>query len=216
MNALRWTLAVVVVLAGIGFGIFFVLANNFRRSFGASENNLLIGIIPVLLALVIAWWLVRTPHPPVTTATLTYPVLLVNEDKIAEVCLSAEELTLRPENQDHVIEQKFHIVDAAGGRFRIANYRTAEPRPSSLNRVFNATFYSVKSFKVAFDLRPDGTLSREAVLAQLRDREWTLPAAAATLPFAELFIAYRADRYREYGTARDRMPVAAPKEKSNL
>ena len=173
MNALRWILPVIVVLAGI------------------------------------AWWLVRTPRPPVTTATLAYPVLLVDEGKIAEVCLNAGELTLRPENQDHVIEQNFHIVDAEGNRFRIENYRMAEPRPSTLSRVFHATIYSVKRFKVAFDLRPDGTLSREAVLAQLRDREWTLPAASATLPFAELFVAYRADRYREYGITRDQMPDAA-------
>lgn len=213
MNTLRWIMAGCVVVGGIGFGIFFVLANNFRRSFGASENNLLIGVIPVLLALGLAWWLARTPPPPVTTATLAYPVLLVEDNKISEVCLNAEELTLRPENQDYAIEQKFHIVDADGRRFRIQNYRLAEKKPSTLRRIVNATIYSTLRFKVAFDLRPDGTLSRPEVILQLRDREWQLPSA--TMPLADLFVAYRADRFREFGNARDRMPHAAPNQKTN-
>lgn len=174
--------------------------------------NTLRWLLPVIVVVLagIAWWLIHTSRPPATTATLAYPVLLVDEGKIAEVCLNAVELTLRPENQDHLIEENFHIVDADGNRFRIQNYRMDEPRPSTLSRVFNASVYSVKRFKVAFDLRPDGKLSRDSVLAQLRDREWTLPAASVTLPFAELFVAYRADRYREYGNKRDQMPDVTP------
>lgn len=206
MNLLRWLLAIGVVLAGIGFGLFVVFANHFRRSFGASENNLWIGLIPVVLALLIGWWLVRKPSPPLQPAALNYPVLLVEEGKIIEVCLNVEELTLRPENQDHIIEQRFHIVDATGARFRIANYRVTQPKPSTLSRVFNGTVFHVNRFKVAFDLRPDGKLAREAVLAQLRDREWILPAASATASLADIYVAYRADRYREYGQARDQMP----------
>jgi hypothetical protein len=55
---------------------------------------------------------------------------------------------------------------------------------------------------------------REAVLAQLRDREWTLPASSATAPLAELYTAYRADRYREYGQRRDQIPDVTPKPRS--
>ena len=167
-------------------------------------NNLLIAVVPFLLALGVAWWLVR--NPLIEPAALAYPVLLVDEDKIAEVCLSVDELTLRPENQDYVIEQNFHIVDANGARYRIENYRLAEKKPSTLRRVFNASVYNVMHFKVAFELRPEGRRAREAVLAQLRDREWEMPAAAATAPLGELFVAYRADRWREYGNSRDRMP----------
>ena len=206
MNLLRWLLAIGVVLAGIGFVVFVVFANNFRRSFGASENNLLIAVIPVVFALGLAWWLVRKPAPPLKPGALAYPVLLIDEGQISEVCLTVDELTLRPENQDHVIEQRFHIVDATGARFRIANYCVAEKKPSTLSRVLNATVYDIKRFRVAFDLRPDGKLTRAAVLAQLRDREWTLPTSSATAPLAELFVAYRADRYREYGQRRDQMP----------
>jgi hypothetical protein len=214
MNLLRWLLAIDVVLAGIGFGLFVVFANHFRHSFGASENKLWIGVIPVVLASLIGWWIVRKPSPPLQPAALTYPVLLVEEDKIIEVCLNVEELTLRPENQDYVIEERFHIVDATGARFRIANYRVAEKKPSTLSRVFNATVYNILRFRVAFDLRPDGKLTREAVLAQLRDREWAMPAASAMAPLAELFVAYRADRHREYGQRRDQIPDVTPKPRS--
>lgn len=206
MNTLRWLLAIGIVLAGIGFGAFVLLANNFRRSFGASENNLLIAAIPVILALAVAWWLVRKPAAPLPPDALPYPVLLVEEDKIVEVCLNVEELTLRPENQDHVIEQRFHIVDATGARFRIQNYHVIEPTPSTVSRVINATVFDVKRFKAAFDVRPDGTLTRDEVIVQLRDRDWAFPESAATAPLGDLYVAYRADRFREFGNARDHMP----------
>lgn len=206
MNALRWLLAIGIVLAGVAFGAFVLLANNFRRSFGASENNLLIAVIPVAVALLIAWWLVRPPAAPLPPSALSFPVLLVEENQIIEVCLNVDELTLRPENQDHIIEQRYRIVDATGARLRIENYRVAEKKPSTLSRVFNATVYNVQRFKVAFDLRREAVLPREEVLRLLRDRDWKFPANAATAPLGELFIAYRADRYREYGQARDQMP----------
>lgn len=206
MTALRWLLAIGIVLAGIGFGAFVLLANNFRRSLGASENNLLIAVIPVILSLAVAWWLVRKPAAPLRPEALSYPVLLAEPHKIIEVCLNVDELTLRPENHDHVIEQRFHIVDATGARFRIENYRVIQPKPSTLSRVFNATVYQVNRFKVAFDLRADGVLKRVEVISQLRDRDWKLPATANTTPLRELFVAYRADRYREFGQARDQMP----------
>jgi hypothetical protein len=175
MNILRWLLAIAIVVAGVGFGVF-------------------------------AWWLVRTHAAPLQPAALSYPVLLVEENHIIEICLNVDELTLRPENQDHIIEQRYRIVDASGARFRIQNYRLAEKRPSTLSRVFSATVYNILRFKVAFDLRRDGVVTRDAVMALLRDRDWKFPANAATAPLGELFAAYRADRFREYGQRRDQMP----------
>jgi hypothetical protein len=64
---------------------------------------------------------------------------------------------------------------------------------------------------VAFDLRRDGMLKREEVIAQLRDRDWQLPANWGTAPLEELFVAYRANRFREYSSARDRMPDETPR-----
>lgn len=158
-----------------------------------------------MLAL-LGWFFTRARGSTRTTATLAYPVLLVDTDKIAEVCLDAEELVLRPENQDYTIEQHFFIVDATGARYRIEHYRLAEKKPSTLSRIADASVYSVKRFRVAFDLRADGVLSREQVMAQLRDRAWALPAGADTAALGTLFVAYRVDRYKEYGNARDRMP----------
>lgn len=206
MNLLRWSLAIGIVLAGIGFGAFVLLANNFRRSFGASENSLLLAVIPVVVAFLLAWWLVRPPAPPLSPTALAYPVLLVEENQIIEVCLNVDELTLRPENQDHIIEQRLRIVDATGTRFRIENYRLAEEKPSTLNRVFSATVYNVLRFKVAFDLRQEAVLTREDGMGLLRDRDWPFPAQATTAPLGELFVAYRTERFREYGQSRDRMP----------
>ncbi|MFN0066197.1 MAG: hypothetical protein ACKVYV_01035 [Limisphaerales bacterium] len=55
--------------------------------------------------------------------------------------------------------------------------------------------------------RPDGMLTRDQVLAQLCDRDWKLPATTATTPtLGELFVTYRADRFREYGNRRNAMP----------
>jgi hypothetical protein len=47
MNTLRWTLGVISVLFGSGFVALFVVSNGFRRSFGASENNPLLVILPL-------------------------------------------------------------------------------------------------------------------------------------------------------------------------
>ncbi len=211
MTAARWILSATLVLLGVGYVVVFLLASNFRRSFGASPAGPLLLIVPLLILGALAWWI--SPRPwikpaIIQPAALNYPVLLVDGNKIDEVCLNADELTLRPENTDHVMEERFHVVDATGRRFRIQNYRSAESRPSPLRRYFNATFYNVMRFKVAFDLRLEQTLTREEVIAQLRDRDWTLPAATTSL--ADLFLAYRADRFREYGNSRDRMPEGQP------
>lgn len=207
MNTLRWALTVGVVLLAGGYVAFYFLAGNFRRSFGASEHNVLLLAVPLLIAGGLIWWIAPWSKALLAPEALAYPVLLVNEDKIAEVCLSAGELTLRPENTDHIIEQRFTVVDSGGRRHRIENFRHAEPRPSTFSRVVGASFYNNRSFRVAFDLRADQLLTRDQVLAQLRDREWTMPTTTATTPpLAELFVAYRADRFREYGISRDRMP----------
>src|SRR5262249_37834287 len=108
---------------------------------------------------------------------------------------------------DHIIEQRFRVIDSDGRQFRIENFRSAEARPSAISRVFSATIFNVKRFKVAFELRPIEKLSRDQLLAQLRDRDWTMPTGVgSSASFAELFRAYRADRYRTYGSARDQMP----------
>jgi hypothetical protein len=47
MNILRWILGTISVLFGGGFVALFVISNGFRRSFGASENNPLLVILPL-------------------------------------------------------------------------------------------------------------------------------------------------------------------------
>jgi hypothetical protein len=137
---------------------------------------------------------------------LAYPVLLVNDKSIAEVCLTPDELTLRPENTDHIIEQRFHVVDAQGHRYRIENFRSAEKRPSTLKRIFEANVFNVKRFRVAFELHRERALTREEVIAQLHDRAWLRTPDTTASSLAELYNAYRADRFREFGNARDHMP----------
>lgn len=134
--------------------------------------SILLGIVYLCLWLAFYWHAVwRSPHvAAITPDSLAYPVLLVDEARIAEVCLSADKLTLRPENPDHIIEQRFHVVDAQGRRCRIENFRHVEKRPSTLRRVFNATVFNVNRFRVAFDLRVERSLTREEVLAQVNDR----------------------------------------------
>ena len=137
---------------------------------------------------------------------LAYPVLLVDDKSIAEVCLTLEELTLRPENSDHIIEQRFHVVDAQGHRYRIESFRSAEKRPSTLKRIYEANVFNVKRFRVAFELRLERALTREDVIAQLHDRTWLRVPDTSSASLAELYSAYRADRFREFGNARDHMP----------
>ncbi len=48
--ALRWILGIVTALVGGGWLALVVLADGFRRSFGASENGPLIAIGPMLVA----------------------------------------------------------------------------------------------------------------------------------------------------------------------
>jgi hypothetical protein len=55
MTALRWTLGIILTLAGGGFMLLSVIAGNFRKSFGASDVNPLITILPVVgMALLLA------------------------------------------------------------------------------------------------------------------------------------------------------------------
>jgi hypothetical protein len=58
MNTLRWILGLTLVLVGGGYLALLVFSNGFRRSFGASENNQFLAILPlvalgVLLAAVV-------------------------------------------------------------------------------------------------------------------------------------------------------------------
>lgn len=168
-------------------------------------------ILSLLGVGLLAWWLAPWPaRKPslVQPSALAFPVLLVNEDKIAEVCLDHDELMLRPENTDHVIEQRFHVVAADGRRYAIVNFQQGQ-RPSILKRVGGASVFQSKVFRVSFELRPQPLLTRDEALAQLRDRPWPMPATTAATPtLAELFIAYRAERWREFGNRRDHMPDA--------
>jgi hypothetical protein len=48
MNTLRWTLGVIAVLFSGGFVILVLMANGFRKSFGASESGPLFIALPVI------------------------------------------------------------------------------------------------------------------------------------------------------------------------
>lgn len=63
MNAAKWIAAIVLVLASLGFAAFVILANNFRSSFGASQNSLLIAAIPVIASIAFAIWLLSGTKP---------------------------------------------------------------------------------------------------------------------------------------------------------
>ena len=64
MNTLRWILGIISVLFGGGFLALFAVSNGFRRSFGASENNPLLAILPIaaagLLFAALVWPLNKT------------------------------------------------------------------------------------------------------------------------------------------------------------
>jgi hypothetical protein len=53
MNTLRWILGTVSVLCGGGLLALFVVSNGFRRSFGASETNPLLVILPLAAMVVL-------------------------------------------------------------------------------------------------------------------------------------------------------------------
>ena len=154
------------------------------------------------VGLLFAWRLNRNSSRPISPEALAYPVLLIDEDRISEVCSNESELTTRPESHDHIIEQRFRVIDALGRLYRIENYRLAEPKPSTFSRVFSATVYSTLYFKTAFDLRPGRLLWRREVLTQLRDWDWEIPNSDAD--YLKLYLDYRADRYQQFGNYRDR------------
>lgn len=51
MNTLRWLLVVGTASAMIGFIALLIVADGFRRSFGASENGPLVAILPLIAML---------------------------------------------------------------------------------------------------------------------------------------------------------------------
>ena len=53
MNALRWILGIVILLLGGGYLFLFMISNGFRKSFGASENNPLLAILPLASVLIL-------------------------------------------------------------------------------------------------------------------------------------------------------------------
>lgn len=50
MNTLRWTLGLTTAFLGSGYLLLLVVSNSFRRSFGASDNNPLLAILPLTAA----------------------------------------------------------------------------------------------------------------------------------------------------------------------
>ncbi len=51
--ALRWTLGLIIVVLGGGFFVLTTVASGFRKSFGASELNPLLQIVPIAAMLVL-------------------------------------------------------------------------------------------------------------------------------------------------------------------
>ena len=49
MSGLRWTLFAVTAMLAAGFLALLVLADNFRRSFGASRNGPLVAVLPLVV-----------------------------------------------------------------------------------------------------------------------------------------------------------------------
>jgi hypothetical protein len=55
MNLLRWLLGGSATLIVAGWIVFFILANSFRGSFGASENPAWVLVLPLVVALLIVF-----------------------------------------------------------------------------------------------------------------------------------------------------------------
>lgn len=53
MIFIRWILGIVITLLCGGFLFLFMVSNGFRRSFGASENNPLAAILPLIAAAIL-------------------------------------------------------------------------------------------------------------------------------------------------------------------
>ncbi|MEP6781000.1 MAG: hypothetical protein ABJC26_13980, partial [Gemmatimonadaceae bacterium] len=53
MTALRWTLGVILAVLAGGFVVLSAVAGGFRKSFGASDTNPIITILPLVAAAVL-------------------------------------------------------------------------------------------------------------------------------------------------------------------
>jgi len=64
MNTLRWILGAIIVLLGGGFIILSMVAGSFRKSFGASELNPLVTILPLAGMALLLTSLIFTANKP--------------------------------------------------------------------------------------------------------------------------------------------------------
>lgn len=64
MNTLRWVLCGIIVLLGGGFVVLSMVAGAFRKSFGASDVNPLITILPLVGMALLLGSLIFTTHKP--------------------------------------------------------------------------------------------------------------------------------------------------------
>lgn len=60
MNTLRWVLIIATAATLIGFIALLMMADGFRRSFGASEHGPLFAVLPILMGLVLLCALILT------------------------------------------------------------------------------------------------------------------------------------------------------------
>ena len=77
MNALRWILGAIAILCGGGLVLLTVIGNGFRRSFGASEQNLWWTVLPSLgFLLLVAALVFPGSKPLLHAAALAAGVLM--------------------------------------------------------------------------------------------------------------------------------------------
>lgn len=132
---------------------------------------------------------------------LAYPVLLVCDGKIDEVCINMYELRLRPENVEPLLETEFSVIDSGGQRYRIRNVRPMGKRPSTMKRVFNATVYNILRFDVAFELSRNGSASEEELASLLEEAE-----DPGKKSLTDCYNKFRENRFLTYGHLEDRWP----------
>jgi hypothetical protein len=77
MIALRWILGAVIVLLIGGFLFLFMVASGFRKSFGGSENNPLLAILPVAAAVLLLAGLLLPANKPLLHAAAVAAVGLI-------------------------------------------------------------------------------------------------------------------------------------------
>ncbi|MEP6764895.1 MAG: hypothetical protein ABJB66_11315 [Gemmatimonadaceae bacterium] len=78
MTALRWTLGIIITVLAGGFVMLSVVAGGFRKSFGASDTNPLVTMLPLLAAAVLLAGLIVPSHKPLLHAGAVAAVGLIS------------------------------------------------------------------------------------------------------------------------------------------